>query len=230
MAKDVNIHLKSTGVEQTQQDMDKTAKSVKGVDDTTEKAGAKSSRAASAFKNAFASIVGPLGIAAITAGLAPAAVGVARFFDDLKQRSDQAVQDVQRLRDAYTSLYEATNAFSEESRQTVAIETNKTLMKTGVSEQTGLPVIDAYTRQFHGLVDSGKLSEEDYKRGQEEILGYAERHGGDATSELISIIRGWGMNTPEQQGEFRRISLPARRNPVLPMKMLSMRWAGVCRR
>ncbi len=113
MAKDVNIHVKSDGTQQVQQQMDQTAKSVKGVGDTTERAGSKSSRAAGAFKKAFASILGPLGIAAIAALLAKAAVGVARFFDDLKQRCDQAVQDAQGVRDAFTSLYEATNAFRE---------------------------------------------------------------------------------------------------------------------
>ena len=37
------------------------------------------------------------------------------------------------------------------------------------------------------------------------MLGYAERHGQEATADLISIMAGWSMVTAEQQGQFRRM-------------------------
>jgi len=36
------------------------------------------------------------------------------------------------------------------------------------------------------------------------MLSYGARHGGAATADLIAMMAGWGMVTPEQQGAFRR--------------------------
>jgi len=112
---------------------------------------------------------------------------------------------VHELRDAYKDLFEATSAFDEKSRRAVTKGTNVLLQKMGVEKSLGLSVINEYTRQFAEMVQTGQLTQEQYTRGQEGMLGYAERHGGEATKDLITMMRGWGMNTPEQQGAFRRV-------------------------
>lgn len=95
-------------------------------------------------------------------------------------------------------------AFDEKSRKRVSAGAVSLLKKTSVSTQIGLPISNAYTRQFKGLVESGQLTEQQYQQGLEGILGYGERHGKEATPDLISLMAGWGMVTPEQQGAFRR--------------------------
>jgi hypothetical protein len=96
------------------------------------------------------------------------------------------------------------DAFDEKSRKDITHGTIELLNKTAVSPEIGLPVIESYTRQFKGLVQNGQLSPEQYQQGLEGMLGYAARTGKAATPELITLMAGMGMNTPEQQGIFRR--------------------------
>jgi hypothetical protein len=197
MSKDVNIHVKTTGTQEAKQGLD-------GVAHSAEQMGAKTSRASSWIMDGLKSLIGPLGFAAIATTLAHAAIKVAQFFDNLKTRCDEAVNNVQSIRKEFTELFEAMDAFDERSRKTITLETTKLLKETAVSKEIGLPIINAYTRQFKGMVESGQLTEEQYQRGLKETLGYGERHGGAATPELITLMRGWNITTPEQQGVFRR--------------------------
>jgi hypothetical protein len=204
MAKEVNIHVKTTGAQQSKQEIDGVAQSAEKLGQTTEQMGAKTSRASSWIMDGLKSLIGPLGFAAIATTLAHAAIKVAQFFDNLKTRCDEAVSNVQGIRKEFTELFEAMDAFDERSRKKVTLETTKLLKETSVSKEIGLPIVNAYTRQFRGMVESGQLTEEQYQQGLKETLGYGERHGGAATAELITLMRGWGIATPEQQGAFRR--------------------------
>lgn len=197
MSKDVNIHVKTTGTRQTKQELE-------GVGRSAEQMGSKTSRAANWIKDGLKALIGPLGFAAIAASLAAASAKVAKFFDELKKRSDEAVRDNQTLRNSFTALFEAMDAFDERSRQQVTKDVAALLKETAVSKEIGLPIINAYTRQFRAMVKSGQLTEEQYQRGLRGMLGYGERHGGAETAELIALMAGWGMVTPEQQGAFRR--------------------------
>ncbi len=204
MSKDVNIHIKTPGTQQAKQELEGVSRSTKKLGQTTEQMGAKTSRASKGITGVLKSLIGPLGIAAIATALAAAAVKVAKFFDDLKAKCDEAVRNVQSIRKGYTDLFEAMDAFDERSRQKVTLGTAALLKETAVSKEIGLPIINAYTRQFRGMVESGQLTEEQYQQGLKGMLGYGERHGGAATADLVAIMRGWGMATPEQQGAFRR--------------------------
>ncbi len=204
MAKDVNIHIKTPGAQQAKQDIEGVAHSTKKLGQTTEQAAAKSSRASKWIMTGLKSLVGPLGFAMIATVLARTALKVAKFFDELKTKCDEAVRNVQGVRKEFAELFEAMDAFDERSRQRVTKETTALLKETAVSKEIGLPIINAYTRQFRGMVESGQLTEEQYQQGLKGMLGYGERHGGAATTDLISLMRGWGMGTPEQQGAFRR--------------------------
>jgi hypothetical protein len=198
MAKDVNIHVKTTGTQQTTTELNQVAHA-------TEEMGAKTSRATGWIAEGLKSLIGPLGFAAIATAAASAAGKIAQFFDNVKTRCDEAVNRLQDVRRGFQEIFEAMNAFDEKSRKQITKDTVSLLRDTAVSQQVGLPVINAYTRQFRGAVESGKITEEQYNRGLKDMLGYAQRHGSaEGTSDLISIMAGWGMNTPEQQGKFRR--------------------------
>ncbi|MFZ0035634.1 MAG: hypothetical protein WAK60_11690 [Sedimentisphaerales bacterium] len=194
MAKEVNIHVKTTGTSETKQQIDDVARS-------TEEMGAKTSRAAGWMKSAFEVISG----VAILTAIATTARKISEFFDNIKTRADEAVRSTQELRAAYKDLFEALNAFDEKSRKTITKETELLLQKTATPQALGLPIINAYTRQFQGLLGAGQITQGQYDQGLKEMLGWGVRHGREATPELISIMAGWGMNTPGQQGEFRRM-------------------------
>jgi len=204
MAKDINIHIKTRGSEQTKQQLQGVGRSAEKVGDSTEKMGKDSERGGSKIVGVLKKLAGPIGFMAIATAVAAAAAKVAKFFDGIKQKCDEAVRQVQEIRKAYESLFEAMDAFDEKSRQQVTRTTNLILKDVGVTQELGLPIIDEYTRQFKSLVEAGRITQQQYEQGMKEMLGYAARHGGEATKDLISIMSGWGMVTPEQQGAFRR--------------------------
>ncbi len=204
MAKNIDIHLKTHGAQQTKQQLDGVAQGAQRTGGSVEKMGAKAKTGSGWIKTALGHLVGPLGFAAIAAVVARAAVKVAKFFDDVKRRSDEAVKDVQNIRAAYLDLFEALDAFEEKQRRAVTMATNRLLQETRVSQEIGIPVVNAYTRQFAGAVEAGQITQEQYNQGLKGMLGYAERHGGEATADLVTLMRGLGMMTPEQQGAFRR--------------------------
>jgi hypothetical protein len=205
MAKEINIHVKTTGASQSKQELDSVAQSAANLGQTTEQAGAKTGQASTWIMTGLKSLIGPLGFAAVATALAKASLKVAEFFDNVKTKTDEAVRSVQVLRAAYTDLFEALDAFDEKSREAITKQTSLLLQQTAVTKELGLPIINAYTRQFGGLVKSGELTQEQYDRGLKEMLGWGVRHGQEATPELITIMKGWGMNKPKQQGEFRRM-------------------------
>jgi len=205
MAKDINIHLKTTGAERTKEQLDQTARSAGKIGDETQQMGAKGSRGADWLMSGLGRLAGGLGFAALATAAASAAVKVAKFFDDLKARSDEAVRRLADIRKGFADIFEARGAFAESARAEITLETETLLQKASASQQLGLSVINAYTRQFADLVKAGRITQEEYQQGLEEMLGYAERHGGEATPELIALMRGWQMVTPQQQGAFRRI-------------------------
>ncbi len=205
MAKDINIHLKTRGATETKRDLDKVGQSTEKMGDSVESTGRKTTSASDKILGGLKKIIGPLGVVALGTAIAMAAGKVAKFFDTIKTRSDEAVRQVQGLRAAYDSLFEALDAFDEKSRQIVTQTTNVLLQQTGVTKELGLPIINAYTRQFKGMVDTGQLTQEQYTQGLTGMLTYAARHGGQATEDLVMIAAGWGMTTPKQQGELRRM-------------------------
>jgi hypothetical protein len=205
MAKDINIHLKTKGGPQAKQQINEVGQSAKKLGTSTEEMGEGAKRGGSKVLGALKKLVGPIGFLAIATAVAAASAKIIKFFDNIKTRTDEAVREVQELRAAYTDLFEALDAFDEKSRKAVTKATNVLLQQTGVTKEIGLPVIDAYTRQFKALVDTGQITQEQYNRGLKETLEYSERHGGAATKDMVAIMSGWGMVTPEKQGEFRRM-------------------------
>jgi len=204
MAKDINIHIKTKGASQTKQQLNGVGKSAKQVGDDTQAMGKKGQEGSNRFVNGLKRIAGPVGFLAVAAAIAKTAKKVAEFFDVIARRSDEAAEQLYAVRSQFEGLFEAMNAFDEKARKAVTVNAAELLKKTRVPASTGVPVIEAYARQFSSQVESGAITQEQYDQGLEGMLGYAARHGGSATPDLIALMAGWGMTTPESQGVFRR--------------------------
>jgi len=204
MPKDINIHLKTTGAEQTKEQLEQVASGTQKVGAEATRSGAEAQKGMGLFGNVLGKLAGPLGIAAIAAKLSDLANGVAQFFDNIKTKADEAVANMRGLRREFDDLYEAMNVFDEQGQRKVTETALTLLQKTGTPKEIGLPIIEAYTRKFKDLVKVGQLTQEQYERGLEEMLSYGAIHGKAATPDLIAVMSGWGMTTPEQQGAFRR--------------------------
>jgi len=204
MAKNINIHLKTTGGEQTKQQLNQVADGTRKVGSTADQAGTKAHKGMGKFSGAIKSLVGAAGIAAVIAVVGRLAKKVAEFFDTISAKADEAVDRIRGLRQGFDDLYEAMGAFDEQSRKRVTEQTLGLLQKTGTPKEIGLPIVNAYTRQFRSLIDAGQLTQEEYDVGLEAMLRYGDVHGKEATPDLITMMRGWGMVTPETQGELRR--------------------------
>ena len=189
---------------ESQRELGGMADGVKQVGDKTTEAGSKAEKASGIFSTFFGRFTGPLGIVAAIAAVAKLGSTVSTFFDTIKQRSDEAVRQLDQVRGGFTDIFEALNAFDEKSRQAATKETYELLKKTATPEAIGLPIVNAYIRQFKGLVDAGQLTAEQYQQGMETMLSYGARHGGAATPDLIELMGGWGMNQPDQQAAFTR--------------------------
>jgi hypothetical protein len=204
MPKDINIHLKTTGAEQTKEQLNQVASGTQKVGAEATRSGREAEKGMGLFGNVLGKLAGPLGIAAIAAKLSDLASGVAAFFDNIKAKADDAVANMRGLRREFDDLYEAMNVFDEKGQRIVTEAALTQLQKTGTPKEIGLPIIKAYTQKFKDLVDAGQLTQEQYERGLEEMLSYGAIHGKAATPDLIAMMSGWGMTTPEQQGAFRR--------------------------
>ncbi|MFA5554908.1 MAG: hypothetical protein WCZ89_02300 [Phycisphaerae bacterium] len=200
MAKDINIHIKTPGAEQAKRSIGEVSQETKKVGSAAEEMGSRGQRGSKWFSDGIKGLVGGLGLAALAYKLADVSLRVAKFFDTIKTRSDEAVRNIQAVRGAFEELFEALGAYDEQSRERITKSTYQLLQKTAVPEQLGIPIVNAYTRQFKSV-----MPPDAFTAGLEGMLGYGARHGGEATSELIQIMAGWGMSGGREQGEFRRM-------------------------
>jgi len=205
MAKDVNIHIKATGGPEAKQQLEGVAQGTQKVGSGVQEMGTKALIGSGWVQKALSFLAGPLGFAAIATATASGIIKIAKFFDEIKTRSDEAVLKVQSIRDAYKELFEAMDTFSEKSRQVLTLETTALLQRTAVTQQVGLPVVTAYAREFQPLLKTGEMTKQQFEQGLEDTLRYAGRQGAGAVPEMLGIMAGGGMVTPEQQGAFRRM-------------------------
>jgi methyl-accepting chemotaxis protein len=119
MAKDINIHVKTTGTQQVQQDLQQVTQGANKFSENVEQMGSRSSRALEWFASGIKSLAGPLGFAALVMAIANVAGKISQFFSDLKNRCDEAVTNLQNLRKSFEGIFEAMDAFDEKSRKQV---------------------------------------------------------------------------------------------------------------
>jgi len=204
MAKDVNIHIKATGGPEAKQQLEGVAQGAQKVGSGVQDMGSKALIGSGWVQKALSFLAGPAGFAAIATALAAGAIKVAHFFDEIKTRSDEAVRDVQKIRSAFIELFATMDEFSEKGRQALTLETLTLFQKTAITKEEGLPVVTAYARAFQPFQKRGEITKPQYEQGLEETLRYAGRQGAGAVPEMISLMAGWGMITPQEQGAFRR--------------------------
>lgn len=200
MAKDhLNIEAKISGAQDSKQRLDELKRAARELGDETQQAGKKGEEGASKMAAGFGRVLSLLGAGGLIATIAQAARAVAEFFDTLNRRIDEAVQKLGTLRQGFEDIYEARGAFDEASRQRIAEETTRLLRDTSTTKEIGLPIVNAYERQFRGT-----MTDEEFNKGLRQSLSYGQRHGGAATPELIALMKGMGINTAEAQGAFMR--------------------------
>jgi len=207
MAKDVNIHIKATGGAEAKQQLEGVADAAQKTGSGVQDMGTKALIGSGWVQKALSFLAGPLGFAGIAGAVAGGAIKIAQFFDDIKTRSDEAVQHVQQIRASFAELFEVMDAYSEKSRQALTLETTALLQRTAVTQQMGLPVITAYARRFQPFLNRGEITQPQYRQGLEQMLRYAGRQGAGAVPEMLDIMAGWqpAMVTPEKQGAFSRM-------------------------
>jgi hypothetical protein len=214
---DINIHVNTPGAPEAAQKFDKVSDAIKGIgtsadpnkitQTSTAVNGLGSSLQGVAPKiektsSVFSTFLGLFGTLGILATFATAAKKVGEFFDDLHRRINEAVQDAKKMRQAYDGLFEALGAYSEFERKKAVRDALTVMSETSTPQETGIPAIERYTRQFKGV-----MPDADYNTGLRNVLSYTARHGGGATPDLIDLMRGYNMTTSAQQYDYlRRIS------------------------
>jgi len=207
MAKDINIHIKATGGAEAKQQLEGVAGAAQKTGTGVQDMGSKALIGSGWVQKALSFLAGPLGFAGIAGAVAGGAIKIAQFFDAIKTRSDEAVQQVQKIRDAYKELFQVMGEFSETDRQALTLETTALLQRTAVPEQVGLPIVTAYARRFQPFLNRGEITKQQYEQGREQMLRYAGRQGAGAVPEMLDIMAGWqpAMVTPQEQGAFSRM-------------------------
>lgn len=205
MAKDINIHIKTTGGAESKQQLEGVAQGAQKVGSGVQDMGNKALIGSSWTQKALSFLAGPLGFAAIAGAIAVGSTKVAKFFDDIKTRADDAVRDVQKIRSAFIELFEVMDEFSEKGRQALTLETLSLFQKVAITKEEGLPVVTAYAREFQPFLKRGEITNPRYEQGLEQMLRYAGRQGAGAVPEMLGMMARWGMITPKKQGAFRRM-------------------------
>jgi hypothetical protein len=187
MAKDVNIHIKTQGAEQTKQDLNQVAQA-------TEEMGAKSSRAAGWIKEVFTALVGPLGVSAVV-GLA---VSGFRYYiaalEDMKNASANAVRDLADKQRAAKDFFEVMDAYSSKDRKAALNQVFDVQTKYGLSYEASKQLLTTQQRTF------GEIN----PQSTEQFAPYWQFHG-QATGDLIRWMGESGIKTPEYQGQIMRM-------------------------
>jgi hypothetical protein len=220
MAKDVNIHIKATGGAEAKQQLEGVAGAAQKTGTGVQDMGAKALVGSGWVQKALSFLAGPLGFAGIAGAVAGVTIKIAHFFDEIKTRSDEAVQQVQKIREAYKELFQVMDEFSEKGRQALTLETLSLFQKVAITKEEGLPVVSAYARAFQPVLKRGEITKPQYDQGLEQMLRYAGRQGIAAIPQMIDIMAGWGMVTPQQQGTFRRMVTEASQAAGLPEEQL----------
>jgi hypothetical protein len=229
MAKDVNIHIKATGGGEAKQQLEGVAGAAQKTGTGVQDMGAKALVGSGWVQKALSFLAGPLGFAGIAGAVAGVTIKIAHFFDEIKTRSDEAVQQVQKIREAYKELFQVMDEFSEKGRQALTLETLSLFQKVAITKEEGLPVVSAYVRAFQPVLKRGEITKPQYDQGLEQMLRYAGRQGIAAIPQMIDIMAGWGMVTPQQQGAFRRMVTEASQAAGLPEEQLvGARLVRVC--
>jgi hypothetical protein len=189
MAKEVNIHVKTTGAGEAKQQVDSLGQSV-------EEMGAKTSRAGGWMKEAFTALVGPLGIAALVSFAVAGIRKLIAAFDDMKKAASEAVHEMANQQRAAASFFEAMDAYSGPQRKAALTQARGVQARTGLPFEESKQLLEAQKRTF------GEIN----PQATDQFAAYSRLHAGTtATTDLIRWMGESGVKTPERQGQIMRM-------------------------
>ncbi|HUW19371.1 MAG TPA: hypothetical protein VMW16_08720 [Sedimentisphaerales bacterium] len=195
MAKDVNIHLKTTGAERTKEQLDQAARSAEKIGDSTQQAGRQAVSGAEWVKSAFSSIVGPLGLAALASAVIAIIGKIRAAINDMKRASSEAVRELAGLQKASADYFEAFEAYTPEQRQAALAQARQFQAKTGLPMEASQKLLEAYKRTFREMNEAAV----------EQLAGYWQLHGQEATLDLVRWMGAERVTTAQRQGQITRM-------------------------
>jgi hypothetical protein len=208
MAKDVNIHVKTTGTQKAAQDfqyfygtmqaadrdiaagLKETGKAVEDV--TTKNAGL-----AGSFKELYTALIGPLSITAAATFVVSAVKRIIAAYDDMKRAASEAVHEMANQQKAAASFFESVNAYSGPQRTAALAQARGVQGTTGLPFEFSMKLLETQQRTF------GEINPESTKQ----FAAYWQLHaqGPTATPDLIRWMGASGVNTPDQQSRIMRL-------------------------
>jgi len=199
MAKDVNIHVKTSGVADSEAELQALWLETQKGGDVVEQTGSKMERASGkiseGIREAFRALVGPLGIAGI---VTLAVAGIRRIiaaFDDMKKAAAEAVQELANQQRAAASYFEAFDAYSGPKRKAALTQARGVQAATGLPFEASMQLLETQKRAF------GEIS----PQSTQQFAAYWQLHAGAQTTDLIRWMAESGIKTPEHQGQIMRM-------------------------
>ncbi len=212
---DIDLQVAVRGTAKAKRKLRETGKATKKMGDDIA-GGAK--KATKGIEGLAQSFVGRLGLTAAITAVVLAGVKFIKFLDEVKAKVDLNIQAVLTYRKTLESLQESTGAVGEAERVNVARNVALLATQTGASVALTKDIADQYRRQF-----VEQMTPDDFAKARRETIGYAARHGGPATADLIRVMGGFGVTTAEGQGAFRRqIAASAERFKITDAEMIGL--------
>jgi hypothetical protein len=190
MSKDVNIHVKTTGTQQSTGELNQVAQA-------TEEMGAKSSRAAGWLKEAFTALIGPLSIGIVAGFIVAGVRKIISAFDDMKRATAEAVQNMASLQRSAGSFFEAMDAYSSKNRRAALAQARGVQAATGLPFEASMQLLEAQKRTFGEIQPAAT----------EQFAAYQLVHAmpSSAITDLVRWMGASGIKTTDQQGRIMRM-------------------------
>jgi len=195
MSKNVNIHIKTDGAGKASMDFDKVSQSTRQTGKAVEDMGDKTARSGQSMLKSLASIGGFLGFAGLAATAVAAVKKIISVIDDMKKAVNEAVAELANLQKTSADYFEAFEAYDPHSRMEALKQARQFQAKTGLGFEQSKNLLEAYKRQF------GEVPAE----ATEQMAGYWQLHGGDATRDVIRWLGSSDISDPKRQGQILRM-------------------------
>jgi hypothetical protein len=210
MAKEVNIHIKTTGAEQAKQGIRDVAQeydsqltslrllqfqaagSAKQHTDELKNQETVLGRLGSSVKNYAFSWFSVTAILALVVGTVHKVISA---FDDMKKAASDAVHELASQQRAAASFFEAMDAYSGPQRKAALAMAREVQARTGLPFEESKQLLEAQKRIF------GEISQQ----STDQFAAYWRLHAGAATTDLIRWMGESGAKTPERQGQIMRM-------------------------
>ncbi len=199
MAKDVNIHIKTQGADETQRKFQETAQSAQqmgdGVTQSSDRMKEGVTSSSDSMKNALRTLAGIAGFAGLATSAVAAVRKIINIVNDMRRAVAEAVQELSELQKTAADYFEAFDAYTPGQRKGALQLARSVQATTGLDYESSKSLLESYKRTY-GTVDMGAV---------EQLAGYYQLHGGGATTGLVRWLGASGVTGPERQGQILRL-------------------------